>query len=104
MGRKKGQAACLYVKSEEQEIKGGITGAEIAAVRKNTRIGERVRVVSCKCLDFGDRRSKTKLEGAPRMATVTDTGYPHFCMVRLPSGVVDSVLWSELVLRARKKA
>ena len=29
--------------------------------------------------------------------------YKHFALVRLPSGVLDSVLWPDLVLQMRKK-
>lgn len=87
---------------KDKPVTGGITRAEIEAVRRRTYVGAGILILTHKSSD--PDASKGNLTGVPRMAVVADTSNPVFCMVRLRSGTLDSILWSDLALRARKKA
>lgn len=86
---------------KEKPVTGGITREQIEEVRRNTHVGAGIIILTQKSSD--PDASKGNLTGVPRMAIVTDVSHRDFCMVRLQSGTLESVLWSDLVLRARKK-
>ena len=82
-----------------QEIpKGYITQKEIQAAQRYYRIGRNVIVHTYKAQGI-DSMGHT---GEAHRGKIVEH-YKRFALVRLPSGVLDSVLWPDLVLQMRKK-
>lgn len=73
----------------------GITQEDIDRVRKRTHVGDTVRIRTCK--GVSTETCGGGMTGVVRKVTVVDTGNKRFCTVRLPSGVAEMVLWSDLV-------
>ena len=82
-----------------QEIpKGYITQKEIQAAQRYYRIGRNVIVHTYKAQGI-DSMGHT---GEAHRGKIVEH-YKHFALVRLPSGVLDSALWPDLVLQMRKR-
>ncbi len=72
-----------------------ITAEKIAKVRKKTRVGETIPLQSLKVSAAVSGAEPTN--GRATKGTVVSTRNRHFCLVRLPNGVIDSVMWTDLV-------
>lgn len=84
---------------KHQEIpKGYITQKEIQAAQRYYRIGRTVMVHTYKAQGV-EAMGHT---GEEHKAEIVEK-YKRFVLVRLPSGVLDSVLWPDLVLQMRRK-
>ena len=82
-----------------QEIpKGYITQKEIQAAQRYFKIGRNVIVHTYKAQGI-DSMGHT---GEAHRGKIVEH-YKHFALVRLPGGVLDSVLWPDLVLQMRKR-
>lgn len=82
-----------------QEIpKGYITQKEIQAAQRYYRIGRTVIVHTYKAQGI-DSMGHT---GEAHRGKIVEH-YKRFALVRLPSGVLDSVLWPDLVLQMRQR-
>ena len=77
---------------------GYITQKEIQAAQRYYRIGRTVIVHTYKAQGI-DSMGHT---GEMHRGKIVEH-YMRFALVRLPSGVLDSVLWPDLVLQMRKK-
>ena len=77
---------------------GYITQKEIQAAQRYYRIGRTVIVHTYKAQGI-DSMGHT---GEMHRGKIVEH-YKRFALVRLPSGVLDSVLWPDLVLQMRKK-
>lgn len=73
----------------------GITQEDIDRVRERIRVGDMIRIRTCKGVSVENCGGGTT--GVVRKAVVVDTGNARFCTVRLQSGVTEMVLWSDLV-------
>ena len=84
---------------KRQEIPPGyISQKEIQAAQRYYRIGRNVIVHTYKAQGI-DSMGHT---GEMHRGKIVEH-YKRFALVRLPSGVLDSVLWPDLVLQMRKK-
>ena len=84
---------------KHQEIpKGYITQKEMQAAQRYYRIGRNVIVHTYKAQGI-DSMGHT---GEAHRGKIVEH-YKHFALVRLPSGVLDSALWPDLVLQMRKR-
>ena len=77
---------------------GYITQKELQAAQRYYRIGRTVIVHTYKAQGI-DSMGHT---GEMHRGKIVEH-YKRFALVRLPSGVLDSVLWPDLVLQMRKK-
>ena len=77
---------------------GYITQKEIQAAQRYYRIGRTVIVHTYKAQGI----DSTGHTGEMHRGKIVEH-YKRFALVRLPSGVLDSVLWPDLVLQMRKK-
>ena len=80
-------------------VTGGITRRQLEAVQRRIRVGSKITVRTLKC---GGVDSVGNHTGVLRRATVIDNRHPRFCVVELPGGVREAVLWVELAQRGRK--
>lgn len=81
---------------KEKRLRATVISAEkIAEVRKNTRVGDTIPLRSLKISD--DINGSGTNNGRATRGTVVSTRNRHFCIVRLANGVMESVLWSDLV-------
>ena len=84
---------------KRQEIPPGyISQKEIRAAQRYYRIGRNVIVHTYKAQGV-DSMGHT---GEAHRGKIVDH-YKYFALVRLPGGVLDSVLWPDLVLQMRKR-
>ena len=84
---------------KHQEIpKGYITQKEIQAAQRYYRISRTVTVHTYKAQGV-EAMGHT---GEAHRGKIVEH-YKHFALVRLPSGVLDSALWPDLVLQMRKR-
>lgn len=79
-----------------------ISAEKIAEVRKETRVGDTIPLRSLKISD--DINGSGTNNGRATKGTVVSTRNRHFCVVRLANGVMESVLWSDLVKSRREGA
>lgn len=77
---------------------GYISQKEIRAAQRYYRIGRNVIVHTYKAQGI-DSMGHT---GEAHRGKIVEH-YKHFALVRLPGGVLDSVLWPDLVLQMRKR-
>ena len=77
---------------------GYITQKEIQAAQRYYRIGRTVIVHTYKAQGIDSRGHTGEMHRGKMVEH-----YKRFALVRLPSGVLDSVLWPDLVLQMRKK-
>ena len=76
----------------------GIGSRRINQVRRTTREGSRIRVRSVKASMYGDFEGKIKKGSIPKVpAKVLSTASKYFCLVELPGGTLESILWIDLV-------
>ena len=76
----------------------GIAANRINQLRKLTRVGSRISVRSVKASMYGDFDGKTKKGCTPKVtAKVVSTASKYFCLVELPSGTRESILWIDMV-------
>ncbi len=74
--------------------KGGISKAQIGALRKQIQVGDNLLVVTQKA----DTAEYTgRMEGVSRIARVVDTNSNHFCIVEFPKGTKEAVLWTDIM-------
>ncbi|WP_432629012.1 hypothetical protein [Brotaphodocola sp.] len=89
----------VYVPSTSEKEKRlratAISAEKIAEVRKETRVGDTIPLRSLKISD--DINGSGTNNGRATRGTVVSTKNRYFCVVRLPNGVMESVLWSDLV-------
>lgn len=84
---------------KRQEIPPGyISQKEIRAAQRYYKVGRNVTVHTYKAQGI-DSMGHT---GEAHRGKIVEH-YKHFALVRLPSGVLDSVLWPDLVLQMRKR-
>lgn len=76
-----------------------ISAEKIAEVRKETRVGDTIPLRSLKISAAINGSEPTN--GRETKGTVMSTKNRYFCIVRLPNGVMESVLWSDLVKTKR---
>ena len=80
---------------EEEKRRQGLNFWKLNRMRRQTRVGKRIRVQSVKALmclnESGNRNS------IPAMARVVSTDSKYFCLVELPSGIRECVLWADMV-------
>lgn len=76
----------------------GIAINRINQVRKLTQEGSRIRVRSVKASMYGDFDGKIKKGCTPKVtAKVLSTASKYFCLVELPGGTRESILWIDMV-------
>ena len=76
----------------------GIAINRINQVRKSTQEGSRIRVRSVKASMYGDFDGKIKKGCTPKAtAKVLSTASKYFCLVELPGGTRESILWIDMV-------
>ena len=73
----------------------GISTWRITQARNKAREGSRIRVKSVKTLMFGD--GNIKLGSVPVMARVLSKASKYFCLVELPGGTRECILWTDMV-------
>ena len=76
----------------------GITFNRINQVRKSTQEGSRIRVRSVKASMYGEFDGKIRKGCTPKVAVkVLSTSNKYCCLVELPSGTRESILWIDMV-------
>ena len=76
----------------------GIGLHRIKQVRRSTKEGSRIRVRSVKTSMYGDFDGKVRKGCEPKVrAKVLSTASKYFCLVELPGGVRESILWIDMV-------
>ena len=84
---------CLFISRQA-----GIAINRINQVRKLTQEGSRIRVRSVKASMYGDFDGKIKKGCTPKVtAKVLSTASKYFCLVELPGGTRESILWIDMV-------
>lgn len=73
----------------------GISTQRIKQVRNRAQVGNRIRVKSVKALMFGD--GNIKQGSVPVMAKVLSKANRYFCLVELPGGTQECILWIDMV-------
>lgn len=73
----------------------GISTWRITQARNKAQVGKWIRVKSVKRLMFGE--GNIKLGGVPVMAMVLSKASKHFCLVELPGGTQECILWTDMV-------
>ena len=73
----------------------GIGSWRINQARNKARVGNRIRVKSVKMVVLGDENAK--LISVPVLARVISTASKYFCLVELPSGTRECILWIDMV-------
>lgn len=73
----------------------GISTQRIKQVRNRAQVGNRIRVKSVKALMFGD--GNIKQGSVPVMAKVLSKTNRYFCLVELPGGTRECILWIDMV-------
>ena len=73
----------------------GISTQRIKQVRNRAQVGNRIRVKSVKTLMFGD--GNIKQGSVPVMAKVLSKANRYFCLVELPGGTRECILWIDMV-------
>ncbi|RHS85485.1 sigma factor-like helix-turn-helix DNA-binding protein [Clostridium sp. AM42-4] len=73
----------------------GISTWRITQARNKAQVGKWIRVKSVKRLMFGE--GNIKLGGVPVMARVLSKASKHFCLVELPGGTQECILWTDMV-------
>lgn len=81
-----------------------ITREDISEVRQSTKIGDVIKIRTEKGDRSADLTKDTNLfvGGALRRATVVNTSNKRFCIVKLKSGVTESILWSDIVMAKKQ--
>lgn len=79
-----------------------ITWEEIQAVRASIKPGDIMEIKTLKVISK-DTIGNGAVNGYPSKAVVVSTDNKRFCIVRLPNGVKDSILWSTIAMERRKK-
>ena len=76
----------------------GIAPNRIDQVRRSTKEGSRIRVRSVKASMYGDIDEKVRKGCEPKVrAKVLSTASKYFCLVELPGGARESILWIDMV-------
>ena len=84
---------------KRQEIPPGyISQKEIQAAQRYFKVGRNVTVHTYKAQGIDSMGHSGEAHRGKIVAK-----YKHFALVRLPSGVLDSVLWPDLVLQMRQR-
>ena len=84
------------VEKEARRI--GIGRRRIERVRRKTRVGSIIPVRSVKASIFGSFDGDVKKGSTPIVrAKVLSTDSKHFCLVQLPGGVIESILWIDML-------
>ena len=73
----------------------GISTWRITQARNKAQFGKWIRVKSVKRLSCGE--GNIKLGGVPVMAMVLSKASKHFCLVELPGGTRECILWTDMV-------
>ena len=73
----------------------GIGSWRIKQARNKARVGNRIRVKSVKTVMLGNENAK--LSSVPVLARVISTASKYFCLVELPSGTRECILWIDMV-------
>lgn len=73
----------------------GISAWRIKQVRNRAKEGKRIRVKSVKSLMFGE--GNVKQGSVPVMARVLSKASKYFCLVELPGGTQECILWTDMV-------
>ena len=73
----------------------GISTWRIKQARNKAREGSRIRVKSVKTLMFGEEN--VKQGSVPVMARVLSKASKYFCLVELPGGTQECILWTDMV-------
>ncbi len=76
----------------------GISRYRISQARRKTQEGSRIRVKSVKASMYGDLDGKIRKGCIPKTsAKVLSTASKYFCLVELPGGTIESILWIDMV-------
>lgn len=74
----------------------GISAWRIVELRKKTKPGQRILVKSTRNALYGDGEKQQHVR--PRiLVKVISNANPYFCLVELPSGMKESILWIDLI-------
>ena len=73
----------------------GISSWRIKQARNKARVGNRIRVKSVKTVVLGNENAK--LVSVPVLARVISTANKYFCLVELPGGTRECILWIDMV-------
>ena len=74
----------------------GISSWRIKQVRRKAQEGKRMRVESVKAFMFGDIPARGR-NGMPVLARVVSAASEYFCLVELPGGTRECILWIDMV-------
>lgn len=90
-----GKSGCGSYIDFDTPVNGGITQKDIDRIRKKIKIGTMIKIRTCKA--SSGENAGGGLTGVYRRAKVVSTENKRFCTVMLPSGVLEQVLWQDLV-------
>ena len=76
-----------------------VTAQEIARIRRETRVGDRIPLQSLKVAEMVSGTEPTN--GRRTTGIVVSTSNRRFCIVELSNGARECVLWTELATRRR---
>lgn len=91
--------------NRDDRDKAAIKAEEIQKVRGRLKAGDVLVMCTSKGNpEFGRsaKLHKSNNKSAIRRAMVVSTSNPKFCLVRLDSGVLDTVMWTDIVMAERK--
>ena len=90
---------------EDMKLRESIRTCDVLDIRNKVKAGDTFLIRTEKGFkELGDDvnvAGKT-LSGVIRKAVVTNTSNPRFCLLKLESGVMESVLWRDLAIAQRK--
>lgn len=76
-----------------------VTAQEIARIRREIRVGDRIPLQSLKIAEMVSGTEPTN--GRRTIGTVVSTSNRRFCIVELSNGAKECVLWADLVTQRR---
>lgn len=76
-----------------------VTAQEIARIRRETRVGDRIPLQSLKIAEVVSGTEPTN--GRRTTGIVVSTSNRRFCIVELSNGAKECVLWADLVMQRR---
>ena len=76
-----------------------VTAQEIARIRREIRVGDRIPLQSLKIAEMVSGTEPTN--GRRTIGTVVSTNNRRFCIVELSNGAKECVLWADLVTQRR---
>ena len=78
-----------------------VTAQEIARIRRETRVGDRIPLQSLKIAEVVSGTEPTN--GRRTTGIVVSTSNRRFCIVELSNGAKECILWADLVTQRRVK-